>query len=138
MENKILDNLFLGSFLDANSSFEKYDIIIKLNEEWYYNTPPAGKIYHKVFPDREKVSEYLIDEIVETIESNYNEGKNILIHCFAGISRSPMITAAFLIKRGICNIENYEEFLVDKRDIVSIHPLLKKSLKEWYERYIKK
>ena len=56
-------------------------------------------------------------EIVFKVMKEYNAGKKILIHCFAGVQRSAAITAMVLIARYRCNTDEAIRYIKSKRPI---------------------
>ena len=56
-------------------------------------------------------------EIVFKVIKDYNAGKQILIHCAAGVQRSAAITAMFLIARYRCDADTAIKYIKAKRPI---------------------
>ena len=56
-------------------------------------------------------------EIVFKVMKEYNAGKKILIHCYAGIQRSAAITAMVLIAKYRCTTDEAIRYIKSKRPI---------------------
>jgi len=107
------------------------DTVVKLTHQSPYDEPTGG------YPDRVEVFDHpLIDgpkndradmkEAVEVAASALSDGKVVLVHCSAGMSRSPAVTAAALARhRGIEFTEALEK-VRDTRD-VNLHPAVKEN-----------
>jgi|SRR5271157_2067919 len=54
---------------------------------------------------------------------------NVMVCCHAGISRSPAITAAYLVRCGF-NWDDAVEFITKRRPQVQIHPLISLSIRK--------
>ena len=66
---------------------------------------------------------------------HFYSGKNILIHCAAGISRSSSVVAAYLIKYHKMEIDNSITFIRTKRPIAFYYGTkvnFKRALKQLY------
>lgn len=63
---------------------------------------------------------FAADFIHKYMESNKDTDNYVMIHCFAGASRSPTITAAYLIKYREMTVENALNLLASKRSVA--HP----------------
>lgn len=90
---------------------------------------PAGD--HDAFP----LKKYFA-ETFEFIERGLNNG-NVLVHCFAGISRSTSIVLAFLMKKNGCSLEGAMGLVKSKRQCVQPNKGFWKQLEE-YEKELKK
>jgi len=56
-------------------------------------------------------------EIVFKVIKEYNAGKKILIHCYAGVQRSAAITAMVLIAKYRCSADTAIKYIKSKRPI---------------------
>ena len=80
----------LGLEIDRAISVQtEYECIHKCADSW--NVP---------FFDGQHVDNKTIHRAVRLIHEGIQAGQKVLIHCAGGISRSPMITACYLVKSG--------------------------------------
>jgi len=97
--NKILENLYLGDIPDAinfDKEIPKGRIIVVLESR-----PPNEpfKAFHvPILSSSGHVHSLQLDQIACTIDSILQQKIDLLIHCAAGIERSPLMTAWYLHK----------------------------------------
>ena len=75
-------------------------------------------------------------EQVGFIETERAAGRVVYVHCHAGVSRSALVTAAFLMRRERWSRDRALEFLRSRRPIVRPNPAFMALLLEW-ERTLK-
>jgi protein-tyrosine phosphatase len=92
------------------------DLDIKYEAEHGIKEHMLIKIEDNVISD---ISVHFI-ECIEFIERNRNEGRNILVHCRFGVSRSAAIAIAYylFINGGKLSFEEAFEFVEDKRYLI--------------------
>ncbi|MFX1573156.1 MAG: dual specificity protein phosphatase family protein [Promethearchaeota archaeon] len=74
--------------------------IVNLMEENLYDPTYLGFSYlHKGFADDSYLSHDYLEEILTFIDLHLNNGGKVLVHCSMGISRSPGIIVAWLLKK---------------------------------------
>lgn len=135
---KIWDRLYLGQYKDASGliSANPYDITAVLDFTGFdYAVPKGVERISIPFKDGKEVSPEKVRHIIMTIHNMIRDHR-LLIHCAAGISRSPGMTAAYLYRVGFVDcLEVGYTYLQEKRDIVCVHPDItvgiKKGLKIW-------
>jgi hypothetical protein len=94
---EVIPNLYIGTKL---TRYEGFDVVINLCTE---HTQDIGKVeYH----NEKTLLDYGLDDIKEVsdyynglIQKSLNDHKKVLVHCYAGKSRSFTIIAIFLLKR---------------------------------------
>ncbi len=124
----ILDCLAIGDLTDGQSCPE-VDAILNLSEFDYY-TPLVYK--HLYFADCEYMREpSLIGQGTQFIRAQIRPRHRVLVHCFAGISRSSTICTAYLYECGM-SFEEAVMFIRQKRPIARPHEELLRSLRDWY------
>jgi diacylglycerol kinase (ATP) len=112
MMSQIIDNLWLGSQYDADHISPDFDFITAiLNVRGPDCHTPPGRdqasehpgVAYKWIPiaDNEAVSHEHLQDALTWLQEQTTAGKQILIHCHVGVSRSPTILAAFMVKSGI-------------------------------------
>lgn len=77
------------------------------------------KIIYMNVPIRDVASEKIIDYFDQTfdfIEDQMSTGKNVLVHCAAGISRSVSIVIAYLMRKNKIKMEDAFYIVKSKRD----------------------
>ncbi|MFX0000556.1 MAG: dual specificity protein phosphatase family protein [Candidatus Hodarchaeota archaeon] len=74
--------------------------IVNLMEESLYNPVHLGFAYlHKGFPDDFYIPHDYLKEILNFIDIQVSNHGKVLVHCSMGISRSPGIICAWLLKK---------------------------------------
>ena len=120
--NEIEPGLFLGSLIAAKNS-------VKLAEHGIDCILSVGMMIPNIIglndydrfiitdePDSD-MSEFF-DRGIEFIERNLTKNNKILVHCFAGVSRSATIVAAYLIKKYKIDTEQAISMIREKRYII--------------------
>ncbi|CAK9298033.1 unnamed protein product [Gordionus sp. m RMFG-2023] len=126
---KILPYLYVGSLEDAlnQSTLEKLGITYILNVSTSCPEPDFAKLNDKYKFMRVPINDNYdadmmawLDESFAFIERAKNENEAVLIHCLAGISRSPSLTIAYIMKYlGMTSEQSYK-YVKSKR--VGISP----------------
>jgi protein-tyrosine phosphatase len=129
--------LYLGGVYDAadRKQIDKFKIEAIVNVASFQGQPTHGKVHRTIHlhdgPGNEQKD---FDNAVELLESFQNAGLCTLVHCHAGVSRSPTVVAAYLAKKN--NVDFYVAVAQIRlnRQIVKPHPelivLAKRHLKE--------
>jgi protein-tyrosine phosphatase len=127
--SKILENLFLGNFNDAqNKSFlqnNNIQLVINCTEECNFDYKsidmPNMVVYKLNFLDNplQSIEIENLPSLLYIIDEYLKNKKGVLIHCYAGMSRSPTICAAYLIWKYRMNTFTSLEFIREKRYIIS-------------------
>ena len=94
---------------------------------------PEG-VEHVKFPSIiDRTDDFSTSDIIAfltAIKKATDDGK-VLVHCLAGISRSPgFVTLHLCVNEGM-EWEDAKKLVMAKRDIVDIHPLIERRLKEF-------
>lgn len=126
----IEDNIYLGNAYNArdyywlktnniglivNCTVEISDYFNNENEFQYYRIPVLDI-------NGENIKDH-VDNVLDAIDDfkAKNEGKNILIHCFMGSSRSAAIVISYLINRKNMKLSTAIECVTNKRPIVNLN-----------------
>jgi protein-tyrosine phosphatase len=137
--SEILPGLWLGDFHDSKSHIFlraiKATHILNCAEEFHGNLTAASLgICVKRIPmmDEEEITSLQhITEGAQLIDLWYSPSNTILIHCAAGVSRSPSIVIAWLILYRNFSYDQAYDLVVKKRNCIRPNPfftLLLKSL----------
>jgi len=132
--NKITDRLFVGNWGDALSLIwpNANYISAVLNVCENLDQLDSNIAYmHVPFPDHLPIPKESFDMCMNWLNGQYTLGKNILIHCAVGVSRSPTICAAFLVKTGLAKtIDEGLQIIKQARPEVDPAPLTFLSARE--------
>ncbi len=125
MTEIIKNKLFLGNLNDANNpNFlqEKgittilcvaYDLVIQSHKSTIYKK--INTYYFDIYDNPQfDISKYF-DDLSDIIERE----KVVLVHCLAGVSRSPTIVIAYLMKYHKSSLENAYYFVKSKRRMIN-------------------
>lgn len=132
--SKISDNLYLGTWKaavyatnpDKLGSEEKMDVIISaLTEDEYDQYDLRSEDFedvewHRLIVDDdlyETIKDYFVS-VHEIISKAIEQGKNVLVHCAQGVSRSPTLVAAHLMLENRINAEDALGYIRHKRLII--------------------
>lgn len=74
------------------------------------------------------------DRGIDFIDRMRNSGKSILVHCFAGVSRSATMTIAYLMKTQNMNYIRAHEFTKSRRRVICPNPGFRNQLREFEKR----
>lgn len=110
---EIVPNLFLGSAEDAlDPALTTGATVINVAREISKRSPYANRYVH--LPIKDKASERIdvfFDRAFEIIDDELAHGRRVLVHCFAGISRSATIVIAYLMKKNSWTYQRAHEFV---------------------------
>ena len=101
--SEIIDSLYIGSFADAKSKkfLQQSRITHVLSAAWELNPafPGQYEYLHIKMSDKPTFDLNLhLDCALEFIHNALNNDGRVLVHCYAGISRSASIVVAYLIR----------------------------------------
>jgi len=140
--SKILDNLWIANIHEVRNKFfllytTKATHILNCTDEFPLNYPidiVSERIPLIDLDDEYQESNTLfIEESVELLDSWLGVKENrVIVHCAAGISRSPTVVLAWLIRKRGMSFTQAFDFVYSKRDIIRPNEffldLLKKGL----------
>lgn len=110
MYNEIIENLFLGDLQDSQDFRQQFpnDVILCVLENRPNDEP--FKAYHiPIITESGHVHTEQLDHISFFLEALLAKKSKVLVHCAAGIERSPLAIAYFLsYSKGISIEESYE------------------------------
>lgn len=127
----IINCLAIGDLTDGQSN-PPVDAILNLSE-FDYNSPLLYKQIY--FADFEYMKDLaLIGQCTQFIREQIMQRHHVLVHCFAGISRSSTICTAYLYECGM-SFDEAIALIQQKRPIAQPHEELLRSLHDWYKGF---
>jgi len=127
--DQITDRLWLGSITDAvdekqlqANRIKAIVALLEPSQEEYFLGGYQWKNIERVrisladgVPDQDVAIRQAIDKVSEFLD----QGKNTLVHCAAGISRSATVTIAVLMKRVKLSWDEAEQYVKERRAIIN-------------------
>ncbi|CAM2713566.1 unnamed protein product [Rotaria socialis] len=120
----IIDGLFIGSEANAKNleelSSTQIRHIVNVTSHVPAYHPDQFNYYHISADDTQKQNLLNhFDQAYQFIHKAIENNEKVLVHCVAGISRSPAIVISFLMRYAQMNMNDAYEFVKKKRPIVS-------------------
>jgi protein-tyrosine phosphatase len=119
---KIWERLFVGAKDDAEhlakANPHGIDCVLSLCDVPVAHRRPGINYLHLPIEDEQPVSVGQFDAVMDAIAENVRWGR-VLVHCGVGISRAPIMTAAFMASVGYKHID---AALAEIRKVRSISP----------------
>ncbi len=140
--SKILKNLYLGDSDDALETGIKCDVIINLNYprngvKWRRikiddsSKPTIIKVGINDSPQQKTLKMYYV--LTKIIHEYLRNGKKVIVHCYAGVSRSASTVIAYLIKYKGMSLEEAYKFVKKRRPIIDPNKGFMRELVNWEE-----
>jgi dual specificity phosphatase 12 len=135
----IIDRLWLGSIDSTYDScqleYMKITHVLTVMEDIHTTRSMVErmvKIHHIPIGDHVNapICTYFI-EAIKFIQEALENGGSVYVHCYAGISRSPTIIAAYLIKTHSMDVEKALELIRSRRPCADPNPGFMKALRLW-------
>jgi len=118
---QIWERLFLGGLLDAERLARANPLgittVISLSETQPCAALPEIKYIHLPIEEAQEIPIDRIAAITNAISKNIRRG-NVLVHCGSGISRGPLMVAAYL------HVVGYKNFDAALKEIATLRPLI--------------
>jgi protein-tyrosine phosphatase len=136
---EIIDGLWIGSSADArNAGFirrHKIGLIVNCSKTVPFSF--KGVLGYRVnIDDHPSENEVLYNYLPTTsriIDEALESGKGVLVHCYAGISRSSSVTAAYLIyKLGLTPEQAIHAIQSQKPETFRPSPVFYRALRRYY------
>jgi protein-tyrosine phosphatase len=128
---KVSERLFLGSSDDAEAlaaaNPHHIKAVLNLSEAPIRRRANAVRYLHFPIRDARPIPVAWLNSILTAIEENFREGA-ILVHCAAGLSRSPTVVAAFLHRVGFLDFPRALRFIENIRPAIAPSPVLVRSI----------
>jgi hypothetical protein len=129
---QIWERLFLGSLYDAErlakANPHGIGAVVSLSATGPCNTRPEITYVHLHTEDAQPIPVDQFTAIMRAISDNIMRGK-VLLHCGSGISRAPIMTAAYLHVAGYKNFDAALEEIGALRPVVCPSAILAASVK---------
>ena len=123
--DKIFKNIYVGDrtspSLDPVACNCSFDLIVNCTKDLPTNTRGINELRVPVDDDPSENDNMLVylPWITEQIHRVWTQGGTILIHCFAGVSRSASVCAAYLMRyQGFLSVQETVRYMKTKRLIV--------------------
>jgi protein-tyrosine phosphatase len=130
---QVWERLFLGSWDDAEklakSNSQRITTVVTLCDEAVVKRTRGVNYLHFPIADSGAIPVAKLDAILDAIGENIRWGK-VLVNCGAGMSRAPIMTAAWMAVCGYKNVDAALEEIAGLRQIIDPSPDLLKSVKE--------
>ena len=118
---QVWERLFVGGLLDAERMGKEnpFDIsvVISLSETAPCNIRPNVTYIHLPIEDAQAISLDQFTAIIVAIAENIRRGK-VLLHCGSGISRGPLMVAAYM------HLVGYKHFDAALSEIAALRPFI--------------
>jgi protein-tyrosine phosphatase len=118
---RVWEGLFLGGLLDAERLGKAnpfgISVVISLSETAPCNLRPDVTYIHLAIEDAQAISVDQFTAIIGAIAANIRRGK-VLLHCGSGISRAPLMVAAYL------HVVGYKNFDAALKEIAGLRPYI--------------
>ncbi len=131
----ITDKIALGDCVDAKKVY--MDIAgVDATVNCYNGSPiEHDKEYCRVnVNDGYPIADIAIQGAFDFLDKMMGENKKVLVHCMAGISRSPSILAGYISFKMGCSIEDALKCIRQLRPQVDPAPITFKSVKDYVEK----
>lgn len=131
---QILPNLWLGSEKNEHNDawLAKAGIKHDVHATWNKRVIPGIKLHWVKIDDEPSADIYrFFPQITSEIDKALSKGEPVLVHCQMGISRSPTLVAAYLMKKKNMTAAEAIAFIEAKRDIINPNKGFVKQLQQW-------
>ena len=130
---RIWERLFVGSRSDAEQLYRAnphhIHPVITLTQDWLLRRSLKLSYIHVPLPDGSAITAFQMNSVIQAIATSVPKGR-ILIHCDAGVSRAPVMAAAWMHLVGYRNLDEALGQISKLREIVSPSPTLLRSVKQ--------
>lgn len=137
--HQILPRLFVGCDVAATDvpTLKKYKIQAILNVDGpllTYTVPSNMVFLHYYIPDGQRIAPATLDILLDFIDTQIKAERNILVHCAVGISRSPSLVIAYMMR--IYPKMSFDQAMREVCRIRAISPApdLRESIIDYFDR----
>ena len=125
---KIWERLYLGNLKDAEqlarSNPQRINTVVSLCREQAVHRAAKITYIHIPIPDSRPISAQKFEDLMFAMAIGVRRG-NLLVHCLAGMSRSPILIAAWLHRCGYAGIDKALSQIAELRDLAPSQTLLR-------------
>ena len=125
---KIWERLYLGGLKDAQqlarSNPQRINTVISLCREEAQNKAAKITYIHIPIADSRLIPPQKFEDVMFAIAIGVRRG-NLLVHCLAGLSRSPILVAAWMHRCGYSGIDKALAQIAELREIAPSQLLLR-------------
>jgi protein-tyrosine phosphatase len=134
--DKITKNIFLG---DSSDAFQPEYLKSKgvtdvfcVAKDWAFafRKDPDISYTQQGLIDGHGNEEWELETAANTLKNLVGHGGIVLIHCHAGVSRSPTILALYLARELNKSFDEVVDFIAQVRSIVNPHPELRRQARK--------
>lgn len=133
--SEVYNRLFVGGYIQASKLLYrnpfKIEAVLDVSTEPPYEEAKDIVYAHIPFDDGGGIPEKKFWACMEFLFEQYSQGKNVLIHCAAGISRSVTIAIAFLCYAKIMGFDDAFNYVRQRRQIANPHRDVMNSARKW-------
>jgi dual specificity phosphatase 12 len=144
--SRIIPELYLGNVvasyhiptLQAHDISAVVSLIEDRNPRWelpeYCALIPAEN--HLIVPAGDTDTQDLLvhlSRICDFIDAQHDAGRRVLVHCIAGVSRSPTVVVAYLMRKWRKDLSKTIKYVMGKRNEVWPSPNFMEQLRVWEE-----
>jgi protein-tyrosine phosphatase len=121
----IIDNLFLSSISEMYNKVETKNTKLHINAQQDKIFPEFDNIQTQInlnWRDSplQNINEHgILFNIIRLMDSYISEGKQVLVNCYAGVSRSATIVIGYLMYKNKMNVQDALSFVRQKRPIIN-------------------
>lgn len=120
--NRITEKIYISDWVDANSYHflqgNEIKCVLNVCRQKDNDNIDGVKYIHYPMIDGEGTDITQMEHAVRTLELLLNENDKVLVHCLAGVSRSPMVVALYLAWKTGTSFDDGLKFVAGGRPCV--------------------
>lgn len=124
--SKIDETIYLGSFMSIGDPAHPVDVIVSALtqgeiESYKVKNHVGNSEWHPFFiedTDIQDISQFFLP-ICQILDKSKQEGKKVLVHCAAGVSRSPTLVIAYIMWSHKKTRKEAYEYVSSRRPIIN-------------------
>jgi len=114
--SKIVDNFYLGN-QDATQIIKKVDLIISVGCNSKHTSSHVENMKISIRDKDTSDITLFLDTVCDTVNAHLSKNRKVLIHCKAGMNRSPAFVIAYLVKYNGMSLEQAQNHIQKIRKI---------------------